>query len=55
MLSDSKNYIIIKAPSGDIVLDHRIKTCDDWLAKVEFHQETRPERAQLEKSTNSPC
>ena len=31
---------------GNIILDCQIKTCDDWVAGVKFHQETLDMRAQ---------
>ena len=34
--SDQLNNIMINTPSGDIVLDHQIKTRDGWVAGVDF-------------------
>ena len=34
--SDDSNNIVVITPIGDIVLDRRIKTCDGWVAGVNF-------------------
>ena len=34
--SDQLNNIVINTPSGNIILDHRIKTHDGWVARVDF-------------------
>ena len=42
ILSDCKNNKVIWFTSGYIMLDCQIKTCNDWVAIVEFLQETSP-------------
>ena len=34
--SDNANNIVVITPNGDIILDHQIKTCDRWIAGVDF-------------------
>ena len=34
--SNETNNIVINTPSGDIVLDYQIKTCDIWVTEVDF-------------------
>ena len=34
--SDHQNNIVVKTPTGNIILDHQIKTHDSWVAKVDF-------------------
>ena len=52
--SDCINIIVIQLMSGNIVLDHQIKTHDSWVARVEFLHETSPELSQLAKSMVQP-
>ena len=51
ILSDCKSNIVIQSESGNIIIDCQIKTCDGWLAEVEFLQDIGPERAQLAMSS----
>ena len=37
---------MVNSKDGDIILDCQIKTCDGWVARVEFLHERREERAQ---------
>ena len=50
--SDHQNNIVIKSTDVNIILDHRIKTHDGWVARVKFLWETSDERAQ---SATAPC
>ena len=34
--SDDANNIVMNTPIGNIILDHRIKTCESWIAGVDF-------------------
>ena len=43
--SDKTNNIIVNTPSGNIVLDHQIKTHDGWVAGVDFLWNSINERA----------
>ena len=44
--SDHCNNIMVSYTSGDIILDPQIKTCDGWVARVNFLQETHDKMAQ---------
>ena len=46
---DHKNNIVVQAKSGDIILHHLIKAHNDWVASIEFLQETHSKRAQIAK------
>ena len=50
--SDHQNNIIVKYTDSDIILDCQIKTHDDWVATVEFLQETGDKKVQ---SATAPC
>ena len=43
--TDHLNNIVITTPSGNIILDCWIKTCDSWVAGVDFKQASNNERA----------
>ena len=43
---------MVSSTEGYIILDHQIKTCNGWVAGVEFLFETSDERAQ---SATAPC
>ena len=49
--SDQKNNIVAQTMGEDIILDHQIKTCNSWLARVEFHQKISSKGAQVAKSS----
>ena len=50
ILSNLWNIIAAKSTDSDIILDHHIKTHDDWVARVEFLQV--PERVQSATATH---
>ena len=43
--SDHENYIMVNTPTSDIILDCLVKTCNSWVAEVDFLHEFNNERA----------
>ena len=43
--SDQQNNIVVNTPTDNIILDCWIKTCDSWVAGVDFLCKTNDERA----------
>ena len=49
ILSNCKNNIVVKATSGNIILDYQMMTHNGWVDGVKIFQEIGPEMAQLAK------
>ena len=43
--SYNQNNIMVNTPTGDIILDCQIKTCNSWVAGVDFLRDSNNERA----------